>query len=63
VGLSDLSRCHKSEEFLFPLLHWALLLFLFNWLGKEVGSSDVNKENESLPKVKPAMRHPDVLIK
>lgn len=41
----------------------ALLFFLFNWLGKEIGSCDVNKENESLPKVKPAVRQSDVLIK
>lgn len=41
----------------------ALLFFLFNWLGKEIGSCNVNKENESLPKVKPAMRQSDVLIK
>lgn len=41
----------------------ALLFFLFNWLGKELGSCDVNKENESLPKVKPAVQKSDMLIK
>lgn len=39
------------------------LFFHFNWLGKEIGSCGVNKENESLPKVKPAMQQSDVLIK
>lgn len=58
------ARCHKSEQFSFPSIALgALLFFLFNWLGKEVGSCDVNKENESLPKVKPAVRQSDVLIK
>lgn len=53
--------CQKS--FLFHLLHWALLFSLFNWLGKEKVSWDVNKDNESLPKVKPSRRQWDVLIK
>lgn len=41
----------------------ALRFFFFNWLGREIGSCDVNKENESLPKVKPAVQPSDVLIK
>lgn len=53
----------SRNSFLFPLLHQAFLFFLFNWLGKEIGSCDVNKENESLPKVKPAVRQSDALIK
>jgi hypothetical protein len=57
------SRCHMSEEFSFHLLHGALLFFLFNWLGREKVSWDVNKDNESLPKVKPSRRQWDVLIK
>lgn len=63
MGVSDLSMCHKSEQFSFPSSTGALLVFLFNWLGKEIGSCDVNKESEALPKVKPAMRKSDVPIK
>lgn len=56
--------CATSQKsFLFPLPPRALLFFLFNWLGKEIGSCDVNKENESLPKVEPAVRGSDALIK
>lgn len=54
--------CHKSEQFSFPSSTGALLVFLFNWLGKEIGSCDVSKENESLPEVKPAVRKSDVLV-
>lgn len=57
------SRCHMSEEFSFQRLHWARLFFLFNWLGREKVSWDVNKDNESLPKVEPSRRRWDVLIK
>lgn len=63
MGLGDLLCATSQNSFLFSLLHWALLFFIFNWLGKEIGSCDVNKENESLPKVKPAVRQSDVLIK
>lgn len=63
MGVSDLPMGHKSGQFPFPSSTGALLVSLFNWLGKEIGSCDVNKENESLPQVKPAMRKSDVLIK
>lgn len=41
----------------------ALLFFLFNWLGEEASSCDVNKENESLPKVKAAVRRAAELLR
>lgn len=64
MGLSDLPMCHKSEQFSFPSSVLGPFYFssLIGW-GKEIGSCDVNKENESLPKVKPATRKSDVLIK
>lgn len=49
--------------FFFLYYPGALLFFLFNWLGKEIVSYDVNKENESLPKVKPALQQSDMTIK
>lgn len=63
-GAEELTRVAQVRTVFFSLCRTgALLFFLFNWLGKELGSCDVNKENESLPKVKPAVRQSDVLIK
>ena len=54
--------CHKSEKLSSATpgpFHFSSLI---GW-GKEIGPCDVNKENESLPKVKPAVQQPGVLVK
>ena len=62
MGLGDLPMCHKSEKLSSATpgpFHFSSLI---GW-GKEIGPCDVNKENESLPKVKPAVQQPGVLVK
>lgn len=62
MGLGDLSMCHRSEKFS-SVTRGPFYFSSVIGQGKEMGPCDVNKENESLPEVKPAVQQPDVLVK